>query len=71
MPRKAFFADLEKLRESCPWDAVSGIRRGDDDMFYFRVTAPVAPKIYEQVEITCLVLPGKSVMYKSCRLLSI
>lgn len=59
MPRKVFFTDLEKLRNDCPISQVSGVRRGEDDMFHFRVDVPVAPEIYERVEIAATVVPGQ------------
>jgi hypothetical protein len=59
MPRKVFLADLEKLSNACPIAQVSGVRRGEDDMFHFRVEVPVAPDIYERVEIAATVVPGQ------------
>jgi hypothetical protein len=58
MPRKVFFADLEKLRESGEINAVSDVRRGEDDGFYFRVTVPVTADVSEVVEVAAMVEPG-------------
>jgi hypothetical protein len=71
MGRREFLAHLDKLSSDCAIKNVSGVRRGEDDMFYFRVDVPVSPEVQERVEIAAMIVPGKSFYNTSTLILSL